>query len=634
MKSTSPRYIKQYAVGIIDYSSQYGGENPRSFSYSVSNIIGEPKIFPKYGDFTQAAVMRTYGPWWNRCLTPKYKKDTRPRSSSFQSQDYIDVIFDKAVFPWSIAIYETYNPGAIVRILALCQEFPKQNTPSYENNNDGVDPDICGKAIPLPLVEKYTHWEVLWSNPNPQFQTTKEARMFAPILQEINHRSRIIRLEFCHTHLDYYTELDAVELTGTLTYTSSSPVDPPSRPMSSLSIHDSPNSSSENLAYSESKADFQNQDSEIIGINEGTIVVTKNYNDVLPNGYFIFLPPEIMSKIFSYLPFPDFCRAACVCKLFHAYSYDPSQLASVDLHSYWHIVNNNTLHSIQSRCSPSAIKGTIRSLSLKWLGGGDIVTPDQLNNFIKSCDFRALTFLDLASSPSLTDALLGSLVKYTSGLSHLDIQSCDKATSEGIRILHKLTKLQSLNLYRTKVDDAGLICIIHSNPSLLNLNIGSCTHIRDYDRVLVELSEHSHNLRALDTWRAKSLTSLGLKALASQCKHLEELDFGWCGGLQSSTGCFQHLAKSCPHLRKLFLTTNRTVSDVEVNMFAQHLTKLRQFDILGTRLVTPQSVERLLNQCNDLEFLDVSFCYSFTLDIVKALRQTYPHVEIKRSFQD
>jgi len=38
--------------------------------------------------------------------------------------------------------------------------------------------------------------------------------MFAPILRDIKYRSRIIRLEFCHTHLDYYTELDAVELTG------------------------------------------------------------------------------------------------------------------------------------------------------------------------------------------------------------------------------------------------------------------------------------------------------------------------------------------------------------------------------------------------------------------------------------
>ena len=50
------------------------------------------------------------------------------RSPGFKSQDYIDVLFEQPVFPWAIAIYETYNPGALVRILALCQEFPKQKS--------------------------------------------------------------------------------------------------------------------------------------------------------------------------------------------------------------------------------------------------------------------------------------------------------------------------------------------------------------------------------------------------------------------------------------------------------------------------------------------------------------------------
>ena len=50
------------------------------------------------------------------------------RLSNFVSQDYIDILFEQPVYPWSIAIYETYNPGALVRILALCQEFPKQKS--------------------------------------------------------------------------------------------------------------------------------------------------------------------------------------------------------------------------------------------------------------------------------------------------------------------------------------------------------------------------------------------------------------------------------------------------------------------------------------------------------------------------
>ena len=75
-----PRYIKQFVVGVVDFSSQYGGENPRSFSYSIGNLLGEPQIFPKYGDYTQAAVMRTYGPWWDRNdQLDSYRKDKRPK---------------------------------------------------------------------------------------------------------------------------------------------------------------------------------------------------------------------------------------------------------------------------------------------------------------------------------------------------------------------------------------------------------------------------------------------------------------------------------------------------------------------------------------------------------------------------
>ena len=74
-----PRYVKQFVDEITDFSSQYGGENPRSFSYSISNIRGEPQIFPRYGDYTQTAVMRTYGPWWDQCSSHSHKKDNRPK---------------------------------------------------------------------------------------------------------------------------------------------------------------------------------------------------------------------------------------------------------------------------------------------------------------------------------------------------------------------------------------------------------------------------------------------------------------------------------------------------------------------------------------------------------------------------
>lgn len=78
---------------------------------------------------------------------------------------------------------------------------------------------------------------------------------------------------------------------------------------------------------------------------------------------------------------------------------------------------------------------------------------------------------------------------------------------------------------------------------------------------------------------------------------LEELDLGWCPTLQSSTRCFQHLARSLPHLRKLFLTANRTVCDSDIEELAAGCPSLQHLDILGT-LVPHTSGCPITNICH------------------------------------
>lgn len=65
---------------------------------------------------------------------------------------------------------------------------------------------------------------------------------------------------------------------------------------------------------------------------------------------------------------------------------------------------------------------------------------------------------------------------------------------------------------------------------------------------------------------------------------LEELDLGWCPTLQSSTGCFQRLARNLPRLRKLFLTANRTVCDPDIEELGASCPSLQHLDILGKLL--------------------------------------------------
>nr|XP_039251668.1 F-box/LRR-repeat protein 4-like [Styela clava] len=629
MKSNQPKFIKQYASGVIDFSSQYGGENPRSVSYSVANIAGEPRIFPSYGDFTQAAVFRTYGPWW-KDKNEASKASGHPREKNFYSEDYIDLVFDQSVYPWSIAIFETYNPGAVVRILALRQSFPVHNIGLSQNEERPM-------PVPVPFAPGCSHWEILWECSSPEQNlpsSSNEARMFAPILNEMKHLTRIIRLEFCSTHLQYYTELDAVELTGTLTYYPSTSVDPPVKLFEELKIVDDGTVKS----YSNKMKDISRNKSKNDTISDKSKV---EHN----NGYFDNLPPELLCYIFSFLPLMDLCRCARVCKLFHELSYDPSWFNNIDLRSCWHLINDDALECLVTHCNPKLYDVTwednkspptpqVQSVNLSWCGGGGIVSSGSLVNFVANCGSHVLTHLSLASCPIVSDEVLSKISHYCPNLQHLNIWSCDAPTSEGLRILHNLTKLEYVNFYRTKIDDAGILCILHSNPNLQSINLGSCICILDFDRILVELSQHCPKIRSLDCWRAKSLTSHGLNSLTTSCNFIEELDLGWCGGLQSSSGCFQILASNCPHLTKLYVTANRTISDAEINALSKNCPKLEKLDILGTRLVTVPSIINLLESSKNFSFLDVSFCFAFSKEVVHSLDQQYPHVSIKRSFQE
>jgi len=178
--------IRQLAIKVVSFSSQYGGENSRT--YGALNLVGNGNIFPSYGDYTQAFVLRTYGPWWD--IAPSSKAPINKKAKrNVVSEDFVDLEFQEYVIPTKIEILETFNPGAVVRILALLW--------GREDSNSA----ICGQR-----------WTILWSG-EPQ-KCPSKARKFSPQLKKTQHPINLIRLEFNQQHQDYYTELDAVFLYG------------------------------------------------------------------------------------------------------------------------------------------------------------------------------------------------------------------------------------------------------------------------------------------------------------------------------------------------------------------------------------------------------------------------------------
>ncbi|XP_076006451.1 F-box/LRR-repeat protein 4 [Genypterus blacodes] len=566
--------VEQYAEEVLDFSSHYGSEN--SMSYTMWNLAGVPNVYPSSGDFTQTAVFRAYGMWWEQCASapPPYRRTPK----DFYSQDFIEVAFEEPVYPTAVELLETYYPGAIVQVLA-CSHNPFSQNPPTE-----------------------VRWEVLWSQ-EPTKVLAPQARQFSPNIKHINFPTNLLRLEFNSSLLEYYTELDAVILRGV-------------KERSMLALYKMPLIDISDL--SDSEEELSDLGGPFRHTGDGKLQTTGN-------GYFDKLPYELIQLILSHLTLPDLCRLAQSCKLLHQHCCDPLQYTQLSLQPYWARLSDASLGHLQSRCT------LLQRLNLSWTGNRGALTVTGFSSFMKACGL-SLVSLELSCCHFLSDTCLEVISQTCPGLHELNLSSCDRLHPQAFTHISKLTRLHRLVLYRTKIEQTAILTILTFCIELKHINLGSCVRIDDYDVIASMLAARCRSLRSLDMWRCRNLTDRGLAELASGCRMLEELDLGWCPTLQSSSGCFQHLARNLPRLRKLFLTANRTVCDSDVEELATGCPSLQHLDILGTRLVSAPSLKKLLQSCPQLILLDVSFCSQIDTRVVQELSVLFPNVAIKKSF--
>lgn len=569
--------VVQYAKEVVDFSSHYGSEN--SMSYTMWNLAGVPNVFPSSGDFTQTAVFRTYGTWWDQC--PSAPVPFKRTPANFQSQDYVELAFEQQVYPTAVHVLETYHPGAVIRILA-CSANPYSPGPPAE-----------------------VRWETLWSE-KPTKVNASQARQFKPCIKQINFPTNLIRLEINSSLLDYYTELDAVVLHGMK-----------DKPMLSLKTSLIDMNDLDEDDYEEK------DDCEIDNLNKK--FSSTALREGPSNGYFDKLPYELIQLILNHLTLPDLCRLAQTCKLLNQHCCDPLQYIHLNLQPYWAKLNDTSLEFLQARCT------LVQWLNLSWTGNRGFISVAGFSRFLKVCGSE-LVRLELSCSHFLNETCLEIISEMCPNLQDLNLSSCDKLPPQAFSHIAKLCGLKRLVLYRTKVEQTALLSILNFCSDLQHLSLGSCVMIEDYDVTASMIGAKCKKLRTLDLWRCKNITESGIAELASGCPLLEELDLGWCPTLQSSTGCFARLAHQLPNLQKLFLTANRSVCDTDIEELASNCTRLRQLDILGTRMVSPASLRKLLESCKDLSLLDVSFCSQIDNRAVLELSASFPKVFIKKSF--
>ncbi len=142
----------RYAVGVTKFSSQYSQTN-----YSANQILGIPDTYPNYGD--------NAGAW------ASYTADSQ--------REYLELKYADAEPIQCIAIYETYNPGAVDTIYV--------KDPSNDN------------------------WVVVWSGKVKPIKKEK-SRIFVASFPMTKFNVNEIRLAINSPAVGGWNEIDAVAI--------------------------------------------------------------------------------------------------------------------------------------------------------------------------------------------------------------------------------------------------------------------------------------------------------------------------------------------------------------------------------------------------------------------------------------
>ena len=145
----------QWVSEVTAFSDEYGGD------WSASEVVGEPDIYPSYGDIA--------GSW----------------TTGSDGFEWLELRFATAVEVGAVVVYETYKLGRLVKVQ---------------------------------LLDENGQWDTVWSGGPEDPSSFTAARKFTPTLQHRSYKTRQVRLEADFTNGEYY-EIDAVLLVSSCSTT-------------------------------------------------------------------------------------------------------------------------------------------------------------------------------------------------------------------------------------------------------------------------------------------------------------------------------------------------------------------------------------------------------------------------------
>ncbi|KAF2356314.1 F-box domain [Trinorchestia longiramus] len=294
---------------------------------------------------------------------------------------------------------------------------------------------------------------------------------------------------------------------------------------------------------------------------------------------------------------------------------------------------NSSIYSSDDESSSSTLEGyshrppgTLLSLDLSWCGLYGAITCPMFLDFIHKCGPK-LRLLRLSCCDFVDSYCLYMIANVCQKLTELDVSRCYQLDFLGLGELKKLSLLTRLDVSYTCLSTDTAHVLLQHLPLLRHLSVRGCQDLR-MDEVCVSLSGFCPELISLVAWKTRGLTHRGVRALAS-LSNLQDLDLGWAfSNVNSLAGSVSELVQRCQQLVRLRLTACRYLSDADISAIALHCPLLEQLDITGNANVSSDALESVLQNCSQLQLLEVSYCVMLTTAVTDSLKLRYPSVLI------
>ncbi|BAT97533.1 hypothetical protein VIGAN_09100100 [Vigna angularis var. angularis] len=260
-------------------------------------------------------------------------------------------------------------------------------------------------------------------------------------------------------------------------------------------------------------------------------------------------------------------------------------------------VTSEGLRAIGSLCI------SLRELSLsKCLG----VTDEALSLLVsKQKDLRKL---DITCCRKITDVSIASIANSCTGLTSLKMESCTLVPQEAFVLVgQKCHYLEELDLTDNEIDDEGLMSL-SSCSKLSSLKIGICLNITD--RGLTYVGMFCSKLKELDLYRSTGVTDVGISAIAGGCPGLEILNTSYCTSITDKA--LISLSK-CSKLKTLEIRGCILVTSIGLAAIAMNCRQLSRLDIKKCYEIDDSGMIPLAHFSQNLRQINLS--YSSVTDV-------------------